>query len=290
MSQPITLQSALQEWFDNVKKAKVSHNTFTMLRRAAKNIYNYLGKNMLSEITPAMLQNFIDSIEAKAIAHKSRQILKEFFGYCVKQKNIKKNPASKLTTPYIYHREKRVSGNRLNTEEYARLMSVVSKHIFWNPFCLLLQSKVRFSEIIALTWKDVDFDKNRVDVNKYVTLFGSAQGEPYHTRKYRPIIAKTVTVSDDIIEAIKKYRLYRELEQMRVANHYSLCGADDLIFGNKHGTLLNYSGVSHVFRKFLDRRGLSDMAVNFSTIRNTFAVTPKKETAIIPVWGEIYPA
>ena len=90
MSQPITLQSALQEWFDNVKKAKVSHNTFTMLRRAAKNIYNYLGKNMLSEITPAMLQNFIDSIEAKAIAHKSRQILKEFFGYCVNKKISRK--------------------------------------------------------------------------------------------------------------------------------------------------------------------------------------------------------
>jgi len=271
------LKSALEKWFLDAKKNKVAYRTFNLLTRTAKRyIYPQLGDYRLCDITQSLVQDFIDGIEAKTMAHKSKQVLNEFFDYCWKCNFVGKNPVKEIISPYKYPGKKKENLAILSAEKEGLLLKAASKHFFWHPFCfLILRAGVRPNELLALTWKDIDFDRSMVSLDKYVTRNnmvvhpGDTAQKAFHIRKHK-FAARPIRISDDVIESLKKYKLFREVEQQRVRDLYSLTADNDLVFGNKYGGLINYSGAGHIFRKYLNRNGLAGVNVTFSMLRNTF--------------------
>jgi integrase len=269
--QTFLFNPSLQEWLTNVKRKTVSHKTFQGLTSVAKRyIYPRFDGWALSEITPVAIRIFIGGITQKGPAQLCRQVLNEFFNHCVNKSLLKEHPAAT-----IVFADRNVSAQKfLDDAGQTRLLNAVSKNFFWNPLCLLiLQTGIKLNELLALTWKDIDFEKTVVSVDKYVSTESNHQKQRYIEKYHTPLAIRKLKVSDEIIEALKKFRLSREVLQLRVRNRISFVAGEDLIFSNKHGQPFYYSGMVHVFRKYLNRKGLSDMTVTFSTLRNTFMNT-----------------
>lgn len=279
MNEALTLKPLLQEWLMNVKKKEVAHKTFQNLMCVARqSIYPRFGDYELSKITQNMIKDFVDGIGPLYRIALCKQVFNEFFNYCVKTKLIKEHPASSIVFAVA---AKGRESKALDTEEQARLLNAVSKNYFWHPFCLLIMSAgIRLNELLALNWKDVNFEKKLISIDKYVKpkIRRSNKATPaFKVEKHHtPTAVRTIEVSDDIIKALKKFKLSREVRQLQVRSQYSFTGDNDLIFSNKYGKLFNYSSMIHIFHKYLKRQGYEDKSITFSLLRQTFFSEKRK--------------
>ena len=111
---------------------------------------------------------------------------------------------------------------------------------------LAWKTGLRFGELIALTWNDVNFIDRYLEVNKAV-----ARGILGSTKSYR---SRIVFLSSDVVEMLER----RKLET-----------GNDLIFPNKHGKYLNQAHSLDWLANVCKKAGMRK--ITWHTFRHTFA-------------------
>lgn len=108
---------------------------------------------------------------------------------------------------------------------------------------------------------------------------GETTNKSYHIRPYgNPSSVRKMPITNSLMNILLEYKRHREREQ-RHQDKYSYMGNDDLVFGNEKSELRSYSGISHLLRKFLKRRGLEN--ITFTNLRQTWRniMTETEKTA-----------
>ncbi|OOM74569.1 putative prophage phiRv2 integrase [Clostridium puniceum] len=163
----------------------------------------YLGDHLMTKILPINIQEMINEF-SKAHSRKTCKnllsILSAIFNYAKLNKILKNNPCDGVRLPnnkkvykyYIY-----------NEDEFNTLLDVVTGTKEEIPILLAALCGLRMSEIMGLTWDDIDFNKRIISIQRAnVHVKGEVIEKNTKTKtSYRKIIAPRY-----VIERLSLYK------------------------------------------------------------------------------------
>lgn len=165
----ITFKEFIELYIDD-RKSSMSESTLILFRSIYKCNFTDLNNIRLKNITPIDIQRCVSKMSERGLYSSTigRYItnLKTIFNFAIKKyKIITYNPVVDIEYKKVYSKEK----TALSIEESNRLLQSLSKlrsKQYYIASLLALRCGLRIGEICGLTWKDINFIDNELDINK----------------------------------------------------------------------------------------------------------------------------
>lgn len=227
------------EWLETYRNT-VKESTFVTTQRIFKlHILPLFGVMRLSKIDKDYCQNAVNYWfktplkQYKRIAYYTNKVFK----YAIQEGYLGSSPMDRITMPQIRPVRTDQDVNYYDKETLQKFLGYLIAdndlrgYVF---FRLLAFSGLRKGEALALTWSDIDFDKNMISVNK--TQTNGSKGimiqSPKTISSYRSVWLDQKTMQ---VLANHKVRQHKWLR----ANGYSNIGdKKQLVFPNGHNNML----------------------------------------------------
>ncbi|OUK32094.1 site-specific integrase, partial [Enterococcus faecium] len=148
--------------------------TYENYRFTIKNHINgYLGKKKLTDLSPALLQNFINAEFKKGYSKKTmtitHSVLKNALNMAVYPWGlIKQNPMLYVKIPKYEARPTTKKDLKIiSLEDFDHMLEITPEgHPFYIPLNIGFYTGMRVGEVCGLTWDDVDFSNGTITVEK----------------------------------------------------------------------------------------------------------------------------
>ena len=194
-------------------------------------------------------------------AYNNNLILKDFSKALVIPKESEK---SKLT------KEKRV--NPFTLGEQKQFIAAIKGNDLEVLLLTALNTGMRKGELLALTWKDIDFTNKVIKVNKSVKRVAIFDDEL--NKKYKKILQtpktensnRIVPIPNVLIDYLKTHEIRYKESKLKAGN---LFVDNKLVFSNNFGEYLNGDYVLAKYKDILKNNGLKDKS--FHDLRHTYA-------------------
>ena len=189
------LSGYIENWLTMSKFGKIKDSSYDILERVFNNQikYSHIGQKKIKDITIDDMQEFIDVISKKysdSIVKKTMEILKPSIKKAVIEQKMRFNPLDFVVMPKktnIIGMEDDEKDQIYTDDEIEKITEVCmgfygtntrnTKRYRYAPvYILLLNTGMRIGELAALTWKDVDFERKIVRVNKTVSTIKIGSG------------------------------------------------------------------------------------------------------------------
>lgn len=158
------------EWWSEVYD-NLASQTLRGYRPAYARALKELGDSYVRDITPKDISSIFKRMAMQGYTRKTisnqRIIYNQIFDYAVVSGEIQYNPCTSVKIPS--NAKKSTVIKPATTEDEKRILS--SNHPWLFPFFALLTG-LRKQEILALQWKDIDFDENIISVTKAIEHIG----------------------------------------------------------------------------------------------------------------------
>lgn len=162
-SKPVTIAQAIPQYLTN-SQAKKEPAMYRFERFRLKQIEKFLGRKYLDKITVRDVDEYIVhrlGVVSSTTVNHELTCLHALINQAVKWKMTPVNPLGKLKKLKIPPGRVRY----LTLEEIGRLLKKLALHILPVVICALYTG-MRKGEILALTWRDIDFRNNIIHVGK----------------------------------------------------------------------------------------------------------------------------
>lgn len=165
-----------EEWLTHYIKPSSKQRTFEQYSRAAQiHILPYLGDIELTDLTPFVLQKFITGLTENGNKRTSKGLSPNFVKtiLSIVQNSLKtahlvgylpEYSANKIKRPKP--KEKQVECFSAWEQKKIEEAALSAKKDKYRGIILCLYMGLRIGELLALTWNDIDFDKNILSVTK----------------------------------------------------------------------------------------------------------------------------
>ena len=170
-----TFEYWTRRWLE-FEKSEVKENTLWEYQKITTHLLNEFSGLDMSDITPKRIQALLDRMhcqnKAKSTINKRKYIIQQVFRYANIQGLEMANPCSFVKTPRLSSKKPRraLSQSEINIVMLHR----TNFECGFYAYCLLMTG-LRRSEMLALTWEDLDFEANLIRVCKAVNYI---QGKP----------------------------------------------------------------------------------------------------------------
>lgn len=163
-----TFGEVAEEW-QTAHWPEISAGTRTSYAPALRRALDAFSSTLIAEITPADVKRSIDAMAAQGYAHHSvviyRSVLNQIFARACFTQEIRTNPADYAAIP----RGLSTSERTCPTDTQCAMIRANVGHPFGLFPYMLLYTGLRRGELLALQWKDIDFDGRTIRVTKSVT-------------------------------------------------------------------------------------------------------------------------
>jgi len=240
------------ERFLKAKKGRVKDLTHTFYSMTINNYLKpYLGDMRLSEITPSKVNSLIEYLNdnGKSITTqgKAMRTLRVILRWAVTLELIPRDPTAAIRVPKTRRKELTI----ITPEQFKKLLSVCVEDLY-DLVAIAGLAGLRQGEIVALRWKDIDFEYGVIRVMRnYFPGHGFSDLKTAASRRAVPLVATL----DEILRA-------RRQEQKK-----SL--PDALVFPNSAGKPLDRARFFPRFKEALKTAELPDMS--FHDLRHFYA-------------------
>ena len=178
----MTLGEWMDKWLDEYMIFTVRETTLESYRSLADNqVKRFIGDRRLSSLTTADLQKLYNKIKKQGRVKPNRDgsyelsdsvvrgvhmMLHEALDTAVREHLIAKNPTNGTTIPKNNYAEKQV----LVDEQLDRFLEEIKKEEYWCDFFYVeIMTGLRRGEICGLKWSDIDFNANKLRVQRSVS-------------------------------------------------------------------------------------------------------------------------
>lgn len=218
------------EWYEKRRKTSTVYNLKGTIKR---HIEPYFGDKHIQDIKKRDIMKFHDYLLEKLSIVTAKSIHKNFsaiLNYAIQMEYLNVNVAREVGN-IDAKEEKKIDYWTL--EEFKRFMVVVDNERYQTLFMLLFYSGARIGEALALTWNDVYFENNLIDINK--RYYKTEIDTPKNDSSIRKIKLPNHTMN--LLRRLKLKSKHKK------ESYY--------IFGSFHKPI-NHSSVSLMYYKYLD--------------------------------------
>lgn len=228
------------------------------------NIKPYFKNKYIDEIQVVDIENWkIKLINKKIKISTCNQyyvVFKEIFTYANKKFELNYNPVA-LSGRFKKRNDKVVeTKDKLRYivyEEYCKFINVITDDLYHCFFLTLYFTGMRKGEIQALTWKDIDFNRRIIIVNKTIS-FNTKSGK-YKITATKNCLNREITMSNTLYEELKQYK--------DIVMQYGDFSEDWFVFGN--GDVLTDYWINKVKDKAFKDAGLENRIITIHEFRHS---------------------
>lgn len=258
-------------WLDNEAPKRLKPKTLKLYRESAERFKNEIGHIKLTEVNPLMLRKFLEKEQYKyseSHVNMIRKVLNNVFKYAIDEEILFSNPLTLVKlNKKSFNQKREQSKKALSKEEIAQLLEVTKDTEFYLPFILALQMGLGRSEVLGLTWDNIDFEQKTLTINKL--LHSARKNEPceFGTTKTESRV-RTIKMTQTVIDVLKQEKIKQEkLKKFYGELYYK--GADT-VCRNENGKPIDpNSEFSSRFARFI--KNDSPFYFRFHDLRHTHA-------------------
>lgn len=284
LKQSSTVEFLVNFWLeDYILKKNPPHGTLTLYRGAIKrDIVPNIGGLRLREVNVPALDRFFKELAKRgpSVAITPRTVLNNALNLAVIHEAIFDNPIRRLGP--LPSQERKVVKD-ISDEHVERIFSALANYrssgSFYGPrgkgrfkdmLIVMFGTGVRIGELLGLKVGDFELESAppTMSVNGTV-VHVTGLGSIYQPRPKTKTSKRTVPISQDVVEAVK-----RQLEGRTNLE------ADDFLFVTANNTIISDSNFSREWRNFLAHVGLAKEQINTHRIRKTYATRIEKSVGI----------
>ena len=255
-----TLAEWMNYWMENELLGSVKTSSYQTYCRQLARLLPALGDRMLSELTPAMILDFVENLEASGLAVGTIQgiyrLLSSAMPFALEEGVIQKNPCRKIRI------------RRKESAEQRPLSCADQEKLRWGadedkdlPTLLSLYTGMRLGEVCALKWSDINWERGTLTVRRTVQRVAQARqveggrktllmiGTPKSERSHR-----VLPVPEFLLD-----KLRRRMDRKTVSEY---------VFG-KAERAAEPRTIQRRFKRLTSRLGITE--VHFHTLRHSFA-------------------
>lgn len=250
----ITVREFLKQWLETIR-AQISpktHEAYTEL------VDHFLipgfGNILLCKLTPVIIQQAYNNWEtggrrdkkAGGLSARSRlfihRVFKSALKHAVQLQLIIRNPADAVKAPKI----KKSSITTLTVEQSAVLLEALRGGKLYWPVLIALTTGMRRGEILALRWKNVDFEKKTIRITESLeqTKIGIRFKAP-KTEKTRAVILPDYAVEELQVLKDEQAKAFAEVKIQQTYETLACCRYD----GQPHLPMT----ITHAFMKAIQK-------------------------------------
>lgn len=190
------------------------------------------------------------------------QVLHTALEKAVDLEYIPRNAATRCELP----REEQQEVRPLDDEQVAALLEAAKGTDVEYLITVALFTGLRQSELLGLTWADIDFDGGVIHVNKQLARPSFRAGGLFQTTKSgKP---RTISPAPAVFKALKRQRAQQAEMQLRAGPMWD--NPHSLVFTTEVGGPFNQQRADRGFKAALAAAGLSGF--HFHSMRHTYAV------------------
>ncbi len=160
-----TFSTVADEW-EEYHEQSIQTYTQICYQAPLKDLKAEFGDCILKEITAISFQLFLERMAAQSFAKQTirlrKIVMKQIFDYAMLQGYVNYNPVAVCKIP-----KKAASGKRTLPSDDD--INIIKKHLdgIWGLYCnLLMYTGLRREEALALTYEDIDFKNEVININK----------------------------------------------------------------------------------------------------------------------------
>ena len=255
----LTFENFLRDFLEKYK-VNLSITTYNCyLRICNKYIIPMLGKYKIQDLKPIHIQNYIDDL-SEILSSKTLKIHMNILKLAIKKAYrlnlIKENIVEYIEIP----KSKKFKNNIYNQKEMKKLLEKSKGTSLELPIFIASGLGLRISEILGLTWNNIDFNDNYITIEK-ITVRSNGKvilKEPKTESSIRTISAP--------IELMNKLKIFKK-EQIELKLQGKIKNEKNLLFFDKKENPIAQDVLSKKFSRFLVEHNLNH--IRFHDLRHS---------------------
>ena len=252
-----------KEWVATQVSPKTGEGYIEKLRL---HVRPHIGAMRLSKVQDADLNKlyamlFGKGLAARTVGHVHRVIHKAFEVAVVDMKLIPRNPASNANPPKLPDTDEVVV---LTAEETHLILRRLRGRSIYPLIVVLMATGMRRGELLALRWRDVNFDACTVRIERSIEQTKNGLRIKGPKTKYGK---RTIDVPPSIMAELKTHWTAQQEQRLKLG--LGGAGDDDLVFATFDGSLRNPNAFTHEWAAVRDALKLPKVTLH--AFRHTHA-------------------
>lgn len=279
-SDKLTVNTWILRWLNEYKKGQLGQGTFDNYESYINNhVIPNIGEIELSKLTTDHIQKLYNKLgengnvkTGKGLTGKTIRrihiLIHAALGQAMNNGYITKNVSYNVKLPKEINKEMQ----SLSIEEVNKFLTSCQDDRLYVAFLLVCNTGLRRGELLALRWRDIDFENGKLYVRQAIKQIKNRDenddeklklvfGEPKTEKSKRSIPLSQASIDELII-----HRKNQTEEKLKIGEYYQ---DNDLVFSNIDGTPIRSINFSNYFRTLLKKLEIKD--VRFHDIRHTVA-------------------
>lgn len=258
-----TFQEVYKLWINQYENT-VEESTFNKTINYFKNhILPALGKYKIEKINVALCQNTVNEWFKN---YSEYRIFKSYaariFAFAIKHDFIQNNPMKLVEVPRkIDVPTDEENENFYTKEELIQFLNCAKDHGNYQAFTffrLLAFSGSRKSELLALTWNDINFTRNEIRINK--ALARGKNSRLYIKTTKTKKSTRTIKMDVNTMTILDEWKKRQKHDYFKLG--YNTLKPNQLIFSSRKNELLQMSGVNQWMNQIIDKYRLKKITVH----------------------------
>ncbi|CDC72777.1 site-specific recombinase phage integrase family [Candidatus Colimorpha enterica] len=179
----MTLGEWLDKWLDEYMIFTIRESTLDSYRAMVKNqVKPFIGGKQIASLTTADMQKFYNKIKkegrvrehpihgktlADSMVRGVHMMLHGAFDVAVRERLLVKNPTNGTIVPKCNYPKKQILGD----SQLETFLEAINGHEYWCDFFYVeVMTGLRRGEICGLKWQDINFEENKLQVKRSVSV------------------------------------------------------------------------------------------------------------------------
>jgi integrase len=261
----ITVGEYLTYWLENYAKNNTKPKTFAEYNKIVKtHLQTSLGHINLHELKSIQLQNYykekLNGLSAQSVTHHHR-VLSKALNDAIDWEFIEKNVAKGAKPPRPSKREM----NTFTVEQLNFLLKTAKEKtpVFYPIIYAATHTGMRKSELIGLSWKNVDFQTQRLYIRQTIT---EANGKYFFNSIPKNEKPRGIKLTAELGKLLKSLKMEHEKQNRILGDGFN---PYDLVFCNTKGNIMAPSEISRALKRAIKAANLPD--IRFHDLRHSHA-------------------
>lgn len=246
----LTFEEMAEEWLDVYSETDVKISTIRVRNHEIGHLNRYFAKYKIKDITKRMYQNALNDLKKKEqLAHNTisgiHGTARMIFKRAMEQDLLLADPTEYAFIPKDKKTVEDIENQKVEDKylekhelkaflDTAKTQGEIDDYVI---FLTLAWTGLRAGELLALKWKDIDFEENTINITK--TYYNPKN----NTKDYKLLPPKTkgsirkIDVEDEVISALQKHRLKQKEIKLQVGKDYY---DKDFVFGRLNAPYFGY--------------------------------------------------